>query len=89
MLKEKVPLLNCKTVLTYAGGFEGVRRHVRKLAVEAYHTKAAEVEAVAEGMMPEAQKFFLLTQTDMLWKEHLQVGLGFPGVPEGGGHGGL
>lgn len=24
--------------------------------------------------MQEAQKFFVLTQTDNLWKEHLQVG---------------
>jgi preprotein translocase subunit SecA len=32
-----------------------------------------EVEAVEGGLMQEAQKFFVLTQTDNLWKEHLQV----------------
>ncbi|KAG1669742.1 hypothetical protein FOA52_001571 [Chlamydomonas sp. UWO 241] len=55
------------------GGFEGLRTHLRGLGVDAYRRKVAEVEAVASGMMPEAQKFFLLTQTDMLWKEHLQA----------------
>ena len=33
----------------------------------------AETEAVEPGLMQEAQRFFLLTQTDNLWKEHLQV----------------
>ena len=28
--------------------------------------------------MQEAQRFFVLTQTDNLWKEHLQVGPGWP-----------
>ena len=32
-----------------------------------------EVEAVEAGLMQDAQRFFLLTQTDNLWKEHLQV----------------
>ena len=39
----------------------------------------AETEAVEPGLMQEAQRFFLLTQTDNLWKEHLQVcNLHFP-----------
>jgi hypothetical protein len=32
-----------------------------------------EVEAMEKGLMGEAQRFFVLAQTDNLWKEHLQV----------------
>jgi preprotein translocase subunit SecA len=46
--------------------------------VAAYEQKAAAVDDIEPGLMQEAQKFFVLTQTDNLWKEHLQVrpGLG-------------
>ena len=37
------------------------------------NVQKAETEAVEPGLMQEAQRFFLLTQTDNLWKEHLQV----------------
>ena len=33
-----------------------------------------QVEGLEQGLMQEAQRFFVLTQTDNLWKEHLQVG---------------
>lgn len=32
-----------------------------------------EVEDVEQGLMQAAQRFFVLTNTDNLWKEHLQV----------------
>lgn len=32
-----------------------------------------EIEATEKGLLQEAQRFFLLTQTDNMWKEHLQV----------------
>ena len=32
-----------------------------------------EVEEVEVGLMQAAQRFFVLTNTDNLWKEHLQV----------------
>ena len=32
-----------------------------------------EVEAVEKDLMQTAQRYFTLTQTDNLWKEHLQV----------------
>ena len=32
-----------------------------------------EIEAVEKGLSTEAQRFFVLTQTDNMWKEHLQV----------------
>ena len=34
-----------------------------------------DIEAVEKGLLQEAQRFFLLTQTDNMWKEHLQVGM--------------
>jgi preprotein translocase subunit SecA len=35
-------------------------------------TQARAVEEAQPGLMQEAQRFFLLTQIDNLWKEHLQ-----------------
>ena len=32
-----------------------------------------EVNGVEAGLMQDAQRFFVLTQTDNLWKEHLQA----------------
>lgn len=55
------------------GGFEGLRKFMRRLAVEAYNRKVEAVEELQPGLMMEAQRYFLLTQTDTLWKEHLQV----------------
>ncbi|CAK9233356.1 unnamed protein product [Sphagnum troendelagicum] len=40
---------------------------------EAYLQKKAEVEKMAPGLMQEAERYFVLTQTDNLWKEHLQA----------------
>jgi hypothetical protein len=56
---------------------------MRKLAVDAFERKVAAVEQYEPGLMSEAQRFFLLSQTDSLWKEHLQVCGRWPG--EGGG----
>jgi preprotein translocase subunit SecA len=53
--------------------FEGLRVYLRQLAVAAYQQKAAAVDDIEPGLMQEAQKFFVLTQTDNLWKEHLQA----------------
>jgi preprotein translocase subunit SecA len=61
-------------LLQQSGGtFEGLRSYLRQLAVAAYEQKAAAVDGIEPGLMQEAQKFFVLTQTDNLWKEHLQV----------------
>ena len=32
-----------------------------------------QIEGVEEGLFADAQRFFVLTQTDNMWKEHLQV----------------
>ena len=54
-------------------GYEGLGAHLRKLAVDAYNKKVAMIEAYEPGLMGEAERFFLLSQTDALWKEHLQA----------------
>ncbi|MEW5312833.1 MAG: hypothetical protein WDW38_004438 [Sanguina aurantia] len=54
-----------------SGGFEGLRAYMRTLALDAYKEKVRLVEAYEPGLMPEAQRFFLLSQTDALWKQHL------------------
>jgi preprotein translocase subunit SecA len=71
------------------GNFEGLRVYLRQLAVAAYEKKKEAVDGIEGGLMQEAQKFFVLTQTDNLWKEHLQVGEGqWVGRGEGGREGG-
>ena len=55
------------------GGIDAVRDYLVKRGKEAYEQKRAEVEAAQPGLMGEAERFFVLTQTDNLWKEHLQA----------------
>ena len=55
------------------GGADGVRDYLVKRGRDAYLTKRAEVEATQPGLMDEAEKYFVLTQTDNLWKQHLQA----------------
>eukprot|EP00887_Chlorella_sp_A99_P001989 scaffold18.g1989.t1 len=56
-----------------AGDYERLRQYLRQRGVDAYHQKVAEVEAVEAGLMQKVQRFFVLAQTDNLWKEHLQA----------------
>jgi preprotein translocase subunit SecA len=56
-----------------SGGRDGVRDYLRVRGVEALAAKRAEVEQQQPGMMSEAIRFFVLSQTDSLWKEHLQA----------------
>jgi len=63
---------------------QSLRAYLRQLAVAAYRQKRDAVEELEAGLMQEAQKFFVLTQTDNLWKEHLQVGGGLSGGDGGG-----
>ena len=55
------------------GGYDGVRNYLAKRGTDAYRTKREEVEAIQPGLMGEAERFFVLSQTDNLWKEHLQA----------------
>lgn len=54
-------------------GFEGLRTYLHSICVDAYNRKVQMVEAMQPGLMSEVQKFFVLSQTDSLWKEHLQA----------------
>ncbi|GIL47249.1 hypothetical protein Vafri_4093 [Volvox africanus] len=55
------------------GGFEGLRDHLHRVCVDAYERKVAMVDTMQSGLMAEVQKFFVLSQTDAKWKEHLQA----------------
>ncbi len=39
----------------------------------AYDIKEAQIEEQRPGLMREAERFFILQQIDMLWREHLQA----------------
>lgn len=56
-----------------AGGLEALRAHMHARGLAALEQKRAEVEAAQPGVFGEAVRFFMLTQTDALWKEHLQA----------------
>lgn len=56
-----------------AAGFEGLRDFMRRAGVQAYEMKRTFVEGIDEGLMYEAERFFLLRNIDQLWKEHLQA----------------
>ena len=56
-----------------SGDYEALRAHIRGLGLAAYRAKVAEVEALEPGLASEAARFFVLAQTDTLWKEHLQA----------------
>ena len=55
------------------GDVEALREYLHNRGVEAYKQKVAEVEAMEPGLMRKACRFFVLAQTDNLWKEHLQA----------------
>ena len=86
-----VPRAGAELASQSGNNFEGLRMYLRSLATAAYQQKTAAVDDIERGLMQEAQKFFVLTQTDNLWKEHLQVdtgwvlGAGWGGVGWGGG----
>jgi len=55
------------------GDYEALRRYLQEQAVQVYRGKVRLVEDKQAGLMQEAQKYFVLTQTDNLWKEHLSA----------------
>lgn len=55
------------------GDYELLRTHLRRRGTEAYRTKVEEIEAAEVGLTQKAARFFVLAQTDNLWKEHLQA----------------
>ena len=55
------------------GDVEALRTYLHTRGTDAYKQKVAEVEAVEPGLMRKACRFFVLAQTDNLWKEHLMA----------------
>ena len=55
------------------GDYEALRTYLRQRGVDAFYTKVAEIEAAEEGLAARLQRYFVLAQTDSLWKEHLQA----------------
>jgi preprotein translocase subunit SecA len=54
-------------------GLQAVRDELQEHCVSAYRHKNNMVEEIEPGLMPEAERFFVLTHVDNLWKEHLQA----------------
>merc|ERR1719478_232005 len=54
-------------------GVEGLQNYLVKRGKDAYLQKRGEIEALQPGLMAEAERYFVLSQTDNLWKEHLQA----------------
>lgn len=65
-------LLNDLTVEQLPSDFESLRVYLRKRGREVYLQKRQQIEDETKGLMTEAERFFILSQTDRLWKEHLQ-----------------
>ena len=55
------------------GGINALRDFLVEKGQDAYSRKCQEVDAVESDLMMEAERFFILSQTDNLWKEHLQA----------------
>jgi preprotein translocase subunit SecA len=55
------------------GDYEALRAYLRRRGVAAYEAKVAEIEAAEAGLAAKAGRFFVLAQTDNLWKEHLMA----------------
>ncbi|GMI69512.1 Arabidopsis thaliana chloroplast SecA, Albino or Glassy Yellow 1 [Hibiscus trionum] len=53
--------------------YEDLQDYLRRRGREAYLQKRDMVEKQAEGLMKEAERFFILSNIDRLWKEHLQA----------------
>ncbi|KAL4443549.1 hypothetical protein ABPG75_011286 [Micractinium tetrahymenae] len=62
-----------KLVAEAGGDYERMRAYLRARGVEAYEMKRVEMEKAEEGLASKAERFFVLVQTDNLWKEHLQA----------------
>lgn len=69
MLEDLTPeLLN-----EYCPTYDTLRDYLRELARNAYVEKRRAVEELKPGLMDQAERYFVLSQTDNLWKEHLQA----------------
>lgn len=53
--------------------YDGLREYLQLRGRKAYLQKREEVEKESPGLMKEAERYFILTNIDRLWKEHLQA----------------
>lgn len=75
-LQQYCYLLNDLTPQVLAekcSSYDGLREYLRLRGQEAYLQKREEVEKESPGLMKEAERYFILTNIDRLWKEHLQA----------------
>ncbi len=50
-----------------------IRTFLHEEIHKAYDIKEAQVEQIQPGLMRQAERFFMITQIDSLWREHLQA----------------
>lgn len=51
---------------------ESLSTYLRRVGIEAYYKKRDGVNQIKPGLMTQAERYFILLQTDTLWKEHLK-----------------
>ena len=64
--------LEVEDLKAHSSSPEELKTFLTSRCQKAYFQKREEVEAVSPGLMQQAQRFFVLSQTDKLWKDHLQ-----------------
>ncbi|CAM6100598.1 unnamed protein product [Calypogeia fissa] len=69
LLEDITPELLAEECPTYSSLCDYLRLRGRG----AYMMKKKDIEAKVPGLFQEAERYFVLTQTDNLWKEHLQA----------------
>jgi len=73
-VKEFIYLLEDLTPEQLQGlSMEELKAFLQEQMRNAYDLKEGQVEQVRQGLMREAERFFILQQIDTLWREHLQA----------------
>ncbi|CAI5463055.1 unnamed protein product [Closterium sp. Yama58-4] len=65
--------LSIDDIIYHSDTVDTLREYLHQRSKEAYYTMKAEVEAAVPGLMRDAERYFVVTQMDLLWKEHLQA----------------
>jgi len=73
-VKEFVYLLEDLTPAQVQGlSMEELKAFLQEQMRNAYDIKEGQVDQVSQGLMRQAERFFILQQIDTLWREHLQA----------------
>ena len=73
-VKEFIYLLEDLTSSQIQGlGIEELKAFLQEQLRNAYDLKEGQIEQQRQGLMREAERFFILQQIDSLWREHLQA----------------